>query len=250
MVSQPRRSSCREMTSRFSWLSSTRSTVVRRRGSRAPAAGDDAVPAASAAGPAAVCAASTSTPLHGTAKKKTDPAPSSLQTTSSPPRSSTISRQIARPSPDPPNDRVDELSPCWNGSNSASKLAGAMPAPVSITANQSIGVLCMRRRREGKRTVELSITAARPKNERPGLAITAAQTTTRHGPNDDPSPDLNALTHLLAPTEALTAHRLVLCRKGGARRGGGIGRRATAEAADDAAQAPEVRAAGALGRRR
>src|SRR5665213_1294394 len=54
--------------------------------------------------------------VTGIVKENTEPCPSSDSTQSRPPCSSTMRREMARPSPVPPLARVEELSACWNSS--------------------------------------------------------------------------------------------------------------------------------------
>ena len=67
-----------------------------------------------------------------------DPAPCSLCRPISPPISSTSCFEMARPRPVPPKRRVVEASACVNASNREPALSGAMPMPVSRTANRSV----------------------------------------------------------------------------------------------------------------
>ena len=54
-----------------------------------------------------------------------------------PPISSTIFREMARPSPVPPNLRDDDVSACTNGWNNFLISSGVRPMPVSVTSNRN-----------------------------------------------------------------------------------------------------------------
>ncbi len=59
----------------------------------------------------------TSPGSNGTSNQKVLPRPGSLVTPTSPPIASTMEREIARPSPVPPNLRLVEESACVNAEN-------------------------------------------------------------------------------------------------------------------------------------
>src|SRR5262249_321106 len=71
--------------------------------------------------------------LIGMVTLKVEPLPSSDSTVMRPPCSSTILREIERPSPVPPFLRVLVLSTCWNSSKILPWSSGATPEPVSTT---------------------------------------------------------------------------------------------------------------------
>ena len=72
---------------------------------------------------------------NGTRTQKLLPLPTSLSTQIVPPISSTSCLQIASPRPEPPCLRVVEPSACSKRSKTRGWVSGAMPMPVSCTAN-------------------------------------------------------------------------------------------------------------------
>ena len=72
------------------------------------------------------------------------PRPGSDSAVSSPPMIETSRREIASPSPVPPNRRVVEVSACVNGSNSCASCSGAIPIPVSLTSHAQVHVAVVR----------------------------------------------------------------------------------------------------------
>ena len=66
-----------------------------------------------------------------------DPTPTSLSAETPPPIRSARFRQIVSPSPVPPYWRVVDASAWTKLPNTASSLSGAIPTPVSSTANRS-----------------------------------------------------------------------------------------------------------------
>ena len=64
------------------------------------------------------CDSSDSKVFTGIVNQNVDPTPSSDCTPMTPPISLTNCREMERPKPVPPKRRVDELSACWNGTNS------------------------------------------------------------------------------------------------------------------------------------
>ena len=120
-ASMPQTRSCSRRKTRLVALSSTMRARAPRRA------------AVSAAG----SAAPSGTRSSRTVNRKVLPCPGSLSTPISPPISSTSRRQIASPSPVPPNFRVVELSAWLNGWKSRARASGVMPTPLSRTATWS-----------------------------------------------------------------------------------------------------------------
>src|SRR5580704_14950261 len=83
--------------------------------------------------------------LTGIEIVKVDPLPTSEWTVMRPPCSSTMRREIDRPSPVPPFLRVMVLSTCWNSSKMRAWSAGAMPGPESTTENSKRSAACTAR---------------------------------------------------------------------------------------------------------
>src|SRR6266404_887260 len=83
--------------------------------------------------------------LIGTETLKVEPEPSSDSTEMRPPCSSTMRREIDRPSPVPPFLRVLVLSTCWNSSKILAWSAGAMPGPESTTDMSKRSPFCAAR---------------------------------------------------------------------------------------------------------
>ena len=67
------------------------------------------------------------------------PLPGSERTSMSPPRASASRLLMHRPSPVPPNLRVDELSTWLNGWKSFPTCSSVMPMPVSVTSKRRRG---------------------------------------------------------------------------------------------------------------
>ena len=117
--------SCSVRMCRLVGLSSTTSTWVPPSSSRAP----------SVVSPSKAPVGGRS----GTSIQKVLPRPTSLSTPMVPPAASTISWEIASPSPVPPKCRVVELSPWRKGLKIDSTRSGATPIPVSRTSTRKRG---------------------------------------------------------------------------------------------------------------
>src|SRR5438132_2647422 len=74
----------------------------------------------------------------GNVNEKVAPRPCSLSTHRSPPNWRTISREIGRPSPNPPGGSVIWLSAWRNFSNIAACCSRAMPTPLSRTCTRTV----------------------------------------------------------------------------------------------------------------
>ena len=69
----------------------------------------------------------------GKVTQNVEPTPGLLRTPTLPPMSSANCRQIANPSPVPPNRRAVEESACTNLLNSRGWVSASMPIPESVT---------------------------------------------------------------------------------------------------------------------